>query len=312
MITLLIGENSLLIKREIDRLEASSGLEAERYDGESLSSDKIPELIMGGTLFATKRFVVVNELSASREAWDYLAEIAGQVSEDIHLVLVEPSPDKRTRTYKALQKEATVKEFKFWTERDAKEAERWIIKEAESRKITLDREAATLLVKRSLVQAEKGPALIDQWRLLGQLDKLSVLEKIDVQSVEKYTEGQPIESVFSLLETSIRGDSSRLRSLLDNLKVTEDPYKIFGLLSSQAFQVAALASSEQSSEQTSRLLGFNPYVVRSIAPLSKKLGRRGSAAAIDMLVEADESMKNSTASPWLAIERALVKISKIK
>jgi DNA polymerase III delta subunit len=118
MITLLTGENSFENERALQRLVAASTVSIERVDGASLEMKQLPDLLMGATLFADKRLVVIRNLSENKSLWNDFGTWLPRVSDDIHLVLVEPKPDKRTKTYKDLQKVASIQESKAWTDRD--------------------------------------------------------------------------------------------------------------------------------------------------------------------------------------------------
>jgi DNA polymerase III delta subunit len=264
---------------------------------------------MGMSLFAEKRLVIVRGLSANKQAWNALAELTEKISDDIHLVLVESTPDKRTKTYKALQKSANIKDFPLWTERDSVKAEHWTVAEAKRLGVKLDAPSARLIVRRSLIMPEKGQPVIDQWRIMNSLEKLSVLDVVTVEAVEQYIDVQPIESVYNLLETALKGNLPVLRRLLDDLAPSEDPFKVFGLLTSQAFQLAALAATDQPPNETAKAIGAHPFVVSKLAPLARRLGQGGARKTIRILAEADEAMKMSKAAPWVLIDQALMRIA---
>src|SRR5690349_7468360 len=100
---------------------------------------------MGISLFATKRLVVIKNMSANKSLWNAFEQWIQKVSEDIHLVLVEGTPDKRSKTYKQLQKSAKLYESKLWTERDSLKAEQWVVEEAKTLGFALDKKCAHTL-----------------------------------------------------------------------------------------------------------------------------------------------------------------------
>lgn len=309
MITLLTGENSYEVEQALNQIVEPFDGTPEKFDGTELELRQLPDLLSGLSLFAEKRLVVVRGLSGNKQAWEALPEFMERMSDDVHLVLVEPSPDKRTKVYKALQKLAEVKDFPLLTERDSSKAERWLLDEAKRRGMKLDRAAAQAFLKRSLVPVERGQPVFDQWQAVHSLEKLSVFDAVTASTVEEYIDLQPIDSVFALFETALSGDVKKLRQLLANLEPTEDPFKVFGLLASQAFQLAALAVSDKPSAETAKDIGAHPFVARKLAPLAKQLGQSGVRRVVDIVREADEAMKTSKAAPWVLIEQALMKIA---
>lgn len=258
MITLLVGENSFEIERSLDMIKREFAGQAERIDGASLDPAQLPELLMGGTLFAEKRLVVIKGLSGSAAAWTALTDWLPRTSDDIHLVLVETKPDKRTKTYKDLQKLAAVAEHHVWTERDATAAERWVAEEATRQEVSLDKKSIQHLVRR---------AGIDQWELFHAIEKLALVGNVTPELIDELIEANPEENIFLLFETALRGDMDGVRRMLATLKLTEDPFRLFGLISGQAFQLAALAVSDKPSAAVASDLGVHPYGLSKLSTL---------------------------------------------
>jgi len=302
MITLILGENSFEIDRELARMVAGFDGRAEKIDGSELELRQIPDLLMGASLFAEKRLVIIKNLSDNKAVWANFSDWLPRVSDDIQLVLVEPKPDKRTKTFKDLQKAADVKEFKPWGERDQRIAEDWAVKEAKVMGMTLSGPLARKLVERTGV---------DQWRVFHALEKLAVLEEITLETIDDIVDPNPTESIFQLFETALRGDVAKLHATLQVLELTEEAYQLFGLLSGQAFQLMVLSASDKPSSDVARDIGAHPFVLSKLSPYAKKLGRVGAKKVIAAFTEADQDMKTSTLDPWVAIERALLKVAAI-
>lgn len=309
MITLLTGGNSYEIERELKALVTAFDGTAEKFDGLEIELRQLPDLLMGLSLFAEKRLVIVQDLASNKLVWEALPELVGRMSDDIHLVLVEAAPDKRTKTYKALQKQANVKEHKLWTERDSHQAERWIEGEAKSMGMRLDKGVAQALLRRSLVPAERGQPVIDQWQIMNSLQKLAVLEEVTVDMVEQYIDMQSVDNVFGLLETALRGDIGKVHQLLADLEPREDPFKVFGLLSSQVFQLATLSSTNAPVADVAKEIGVHPFAVSKLSSFGRALSRQDIKQIVMALTEADEALKLSKASPWTLIEQALMKVA---
>lgn len=309
MITLLTGENSYEIGQALGQLVATFDGASEKFDGSELEVRQLPDLLMGMSLFAEKRLVIIRSLATNKQAWEALPEWLERISDDIHLVLVESSIDKRTKTFKVFQKQAEVKEYKLWTERDSAQAERWIVDEAKQRGVQFDASAAKVLLRRSLVATERGQPVIDQWRIVHALEKLSVFDTVTPAVVEEYIDELPVDSVFSIFETALNGDREALHRLLTNLEPQEDPFKVFGLLSSQAFQLAALTSSDTPAAEVAKAIGVHPFALGKLAPFAKRLGKQQVAQVIKALTEADEALKRSKADPWVLIEQALMEVA---
>jgi DNA polymerase III delta subunit len=299
MITLLVGENSFEIQRALDALVADFDGNVEKIEGSELSISQLPDIFMGVSLFADKRLVVIRNLSENKSVWPVLGDWLSKVSDDIHVVLVDPKPDKRTSTYKLLQKSADVHEFMQWSDRDSSVAEKWVAEQVEKWGLQLNKK---------LIQTLVQWVGIDQWQLFYALEKLSLTDDISKESIKNIIEPNPVENVFNLFETALRGDMKTLNEIVKTLEKTEDVYRLTALLSSQAFQLLAVASVGKD-DNVARDFAVHPYVVSKLSPIAKRIGKSGASKIISIFTELDDDMKLSRAEPWLLVERALIKVA---
>ncbi|NCQ54469.1 hypothetical protein GW791_03475, partial [Candidatus Saccharibacteria bacterium] len=98
MITLITGENSFEVERALASIADSFDGNVERIDGSDLQLTQLPDILMGVSLFAIARTVVIRGLSTNKPIWTVFGDWLPRISDDIHLVLVEPKPDKRMTT----------------------------------------------------------------------------------------------------------------------------------------------------------------------------------------------------------------------
>lgn len=301
MITLLIGENSFEIERAIKEIVEGFDSVVEKIDGSELQLSQLPDILMGVSLFSTARTVVIRNLSQNKAIWTIFGDWLPKVSDDIHLVLIESKPDKRTATFKALQKQAIVKEFQPWTDRDILKAEKWVSEEAKRLELDLNKKSVQTLVRR---------VGVDQWQLFNALEKLTLSGDVSVENIENIIEANPVENVFNLFEMAMRGNTKELKRTLRILEQSEDVYRLLALLSTQAFQLAVVASASVT-DNVAKDFGIHPYVISKLTPIAKRLGKGGASKTISIFAEADDDMKLSRAEPWLLVERALIKVANI-
>jgi DNA polymerase III delta subunit len=305
MITLLIGENSFEIQRAMDAIISGFDGNSEKIEGSELQVSQLPDILMGVSLFADKRLVIIRNLSQNKLVWPVFGDWLPKMSDDIQLVLIEPKPDKRTVTFKALKKMADVREFKSWTDRDVYQAEKWVAIEAKTMGLDMNKKCVQTLVQW---------VGVDQWQLYYALEKLALTDDISVEIIKNVIEPNPVENVLNLFETAIGGDISTLNRVLKTLEQTEDVYRLIGLLSTQAFQLAAVVSAQSAVSQTTdvaRDFGIHPYVVSKLTPIAKRVGKSGISKIIGIFTELDDDMKQSRADPWLLLERALLKVANV-
>lgn len=298
MITLLTGDNTYEINQELQRIRRQFDGTVEQFDGGDVTTAQLSDLVMAMSLFAAKRTVIIRGLSENKTLWVEFIDWLPRMSDDIHVVLVETKPDKRTKTYKEVVAAATVKDFPAWTDRDTQKAQTWVSGEAARRGMTLDNESVREIITR---------VGVNQWDLSSVLDKLSVLDEVSYDAIDTYVDKQPSENVFNLFEAALRGDRRRVAAMIRTLQVSEDPFMVFGLLSGQVIQLTALVMTDAPQADVAKVIGAHPFALQKIAPHAKSKGKGGARRIVAAFAEADSAMKTTSNDTWLLIERALMK-----
>lgn len=296
MISWFIGENTFEVHQAVASAIASFGGAPERIDGTTLELKNIPDLLMGSTLFAEKRLVIIKDLSQNSAVWEKFPEWIDRISDDIELILIDGKPDKRTTGFKEVKKRVTLKEFPVWGERDQHLAQSWIVKYAESKDVKLDTKVAHHIVAR---------VGLDQWQLANALEKFALLDVVTIDAINNVIDPNPSENVFQLFELALEGNRKAVHDMIRTLELTEEPYKLFALLSSQAFQLAAVTTAS-AGDAPAKDFGIHPFVASKLARHGSRLGSRGVMKILSLFADADADMKRSRGEPWLVIEKTLL------
>ncbi|MCL1839961.1 hypothetical protein FWF89_03135 [Candidatus Saccharibacteria bacterium] len=106
MIKVFCGEDRMGAQREVDRV---LGEDYEVIEGETLLLEDLPSLFLGTSLFGEVRRILVKDLGENTACWEALPKYL----ESSHTIIIwESKLDKRTATYKSLQKQKVeMKEF---------------------------------------------------------------------------------------------------------------------------------------------------------------------------------------------------------
>lgn len=300
MITWLIGENTFEIREALRAIEARFDGQPEKIDAADLTLAALPDILMGVSLFASERLVIIRDITANGLLFEKLPEWLPRVSESIHLVFIDTKPDKRTSSYKALKGAAEVHEFPAWTERDTAKAGQWVTSRAQSLGITVSPSLVRQLVER---------VGVDQWQLSSALEVLSLAERVDAQTIRALIPANPQENIFQLFETALEGKRAEVAMQLRTLSLQQDPYALFALLSSQAMSLAAVSFGEEETDSPSKEFGIHPFVVTKMSRHAQKLGKARVARILELFSKTDADMKRSKGEPWLLVERTLLSIS---
>lgn len=264
----------------------------ERVDGETFDPTNLASLLQGATLFAPQRLVVLRDGSKNKPLWEVLGDWVDKVPADTTLIVVEPDLDKRTKTYKALKSKTEFKELK-----PAVQAElvKWLQAEAKKLDAELSASDAQYLVERTAG---------DQWRLSQELIKLAHHKGgISRQTIDELVEPSPEGSAFELLDAALAGNASKVQGLIAGLKNEEDPYRLFGLLTSQVHTLAIVAAAgDRGADQIAKDSGLHPFVVRKTTAIAKQLGPKRVTEIVEQVANCDMQLKSTGADPWFLLE----------
>ena len=302
MIYVFFGENEFSKRQKVD--EVLGDRIARRRDGEELTIGDLRELLTGKTLFGGEEPIIITDLSQNSEVWAEFPEIA-KLSDEL-VILLETKLDKRTKTYKNLAKNATVQEFASLGERQRPELVKWAIDRTKERGTKLTKKQIETLVDR---------LGYDQLRLDNLFAQLSLLDEVTDDLIDQLVPLAKSESVFELLDATIRGDFGSIQRIISYLEMTsgdDGAYQTIGLLASQAMNLLALVLSDIDTQKVAQDFGVHPYALRQLSPLARQLDKIAALRICRILLQADMQMKTTGVEPWLLVETALMKIAKLK
>ena len=303
MIYLIIGTNAYRVQHELRQLVKSLGVRPEKIDAASLDLNKLADTVRGLNLFQERRLIIVEHLSERKDLWDKLGEWASDIAVETYLVLIEPRPDKRTKTFKILQKTAKLVEAMPLTDRQRPAAEKWLLDYASEHGVKLTKTQASNMVARAIVADEKSrSAEIDQLQLTHAVAALKNTVKIDDAAIATVLPPAREFSVFDIIELAVCGKTANLRSALDELRRSDDVYKVAPLVWSQWSQLVLLAKAEAASTSDTIDLGIHPFVAKKLRPLARQLSPKDLAELTELAAERDYQMKTSSVDPWAALE----------
>ena len=312
MIHLLVGENSY--KREQDLARILGGEVPEVYDGDMLDASNLADIFSGQTLFAIKRIVVIRDISRNKSIWAGLDTWLPRLAGDTTLIMIETSIDKRTKTYKNLQKSAAITSCDFWQQNDARIAEAWVENTAKQQGIMISKPLVQDMVARAMRPSsiDERRIIIDQAQLATVLQQLKGIGDVSSESIDAIMAPSVNENVFSLLETAIQGNADKLDSMIANLKQTQDAHMVIALLASQVTNLTALVlASGVSLQKIASDIGAHPFALQNLQKVAACLSREQIERIVEKVADADARAKSGV-DVWSALEVALYAIAHIK
>lgn len=296
MIHLLHGDNEFEKRAALAALVGDA--DVMRRDGEALTLADIQEITIGQTLFTQSSVYVISRLSENPDIWPRLPEIL--FDDDNTIILVESKLDKRTKTYKWLQKTAKTQEFMPLGDRQKSQLITWCETQAHERGYKLTRKQIGMLIDR---------LGFDQLRLSNFLDQLALAEKITDALINDLVPLARSENVFDLFVAALSKDYETVHNIISYLESEsgiDGAYQTMGLLASQVTNMAALVLSGGDNNTVAADLSVNPYVLQRLSSSARTIDIEHLKRINDALFQADLQMKTTGVNPWLLIETALV------
>ena len=297
MIHLLYGDNEFEKQAALAALVGDA--DVVRYDGEELTLADMQEITIGQTLFTQSSVYVISKLSENSDIWSRLSELP---FDDKTVILLESKLDKRTKTYKWLQKTAKTQEFLPLSDRQKPQLISWCEAQARERGYKLTRTQIGTLIDR---------LGFDQLRLSNFLDQLALAEKITDELINDLVPLARSENVFDLFVAALSKDyetAHNIISYLESESGVDGAYQTMGLLASQATNVTALVLAGGDNKTVAADLSVNPYVLQRLSSSARTIDIEHLRQINDALFQADLQMKTTGVNPWLLIEAALVSV----
>ena len=298
MIYLLCGDNEF--EKQAALVALVGDADVVRYDGEELTLADMQEIAIGQTLFSQSAMYVISKLSESFDIWSRLSELP--FDDDKTVILLESKLDKRTKTYKWLQKTAKTQEFLPLSDRQKPQLISWCEAQARERGYKLTRMQIGTLIDR---------LGFDQLRLSNFLDQLALAENITNELINDLVPLARSENVFDLFVAALSKDYEMVHNIISYLESesgVDGAYQTMGLLASQATNLVALVLSGGDNNMVVADLSVNPYVLQRLSSSARTIDGERLKQINNALFQADLQMKTTGVNPWLLIETALVKL----
>jgi len=288
MVIVLTGKNSFALQDDLQKKIAlfrkEHGDSVERFDANELTAiDTVLDAVRSISFLEPRKLVVVKDFGQSKELMDCIEDIVAQVAESTDLILVDQKLDKRTASYKYLQKNVDIKDYKPLQEYDA---QKWLVAEAVILGAGISPSNAKYLV------ARVGN---DQLRLEQELKKLASSGKeITKDHIDSLTEQLPASKVFDMLDELFRGNLDRAWSLYrDQRAQGEDPHKIIAMITWQLSQLTLAIHAPMQTVDTLKSAGVSPYGAQKLLRMSQHISKKQLKDYINELATIDEQIKTS-------------------
>lgn len=270
----------------------------EQLDGAEISFERIQDSIKSMPFLATQKMIVLNTPSENKQFLEQFEPLLSEVSEDTHVLIVEPKIDKRTAYYKWLKKHTTLQEY---SELDIQQLSAWAVQYAKEQGSAITLRDAQHLVER--VGA-------NQQLLSKELDKLTLSgSEISREAINALTEKTPESKIFDLLDAAFMGKTARALELYQEQRgMKVEPQEILAMIGWQLRQIA-LVKTAGSTHDVTREAKMNPYVARKLQATARSITYEHIKKLVHDLVRLDVGNKRSSVDMDDALQSFILRIT---
>ncbi|MCI8566595.1 MAG: DNA polymerase III subunit delta [Lachnospiraceae bacterium] len=305
----LYGEETYLKRhfkfRLRDAILAGDTMNYHYFEGKDADIRSIIDAADTLPFFADYRLILVENSGLFKKDASALVTYLPSMPESTILLFVEEQMDKRSRLYKAIQKNGYAAQLK---RQEPAYIEKWILSllKPEGKQIT--RSTLKCFLERTGNDMEQIRCELD--KLLSYTAGRDVITTSDVEEIGSL---QITGHIFDMVgAVSARQRSRAVALYKDLLALKEPPARILFLLArqfNQLMQVRQLSSEGMARTAIASKLGLNPYIAGKIQTQSQAFSFEALKAAVTACIEAETAVKTGNLSDQLAVELLLVQLS---
>lgn len=309
-IYLLYGEEDYLRKQYRDKLKGAlvddgDTMNNHYYEGKNIKAEEIIDLAETLPFFASRRVIIIENSGWFQKGGDKMAEYLLGLPDTTYFVFVETQIDKRSKLYKAVNKQGKIAEFAHQDEQTLK---RWILGmlKKEGKNIT----AADLQFLMERTGTEMANIKTEMEKLLCYTLNKSEVTRDDIEEIcTKRVQNQIFEMMNAIAD---RNQKQALDLYYDLLTLKEPPMRILALIGRQfnlLMQVKELRKKGYSPQVISEKTGLHGFVVGKYAKQAERFKTRELREALEACVEADENVKTGKMNDVMSVEILICKYS---
>lgn len=238
------------IKKEFDNLEVGLNLFYITKD----NVDELSSCLQGVTFFGSSKLIIIKDTKLK-----FNVELLKDLDEDIKVIIIEDSVDKRISEYKFLSKIAECVEFKYM---DEKQMVQYIMQILKKYGIEVSFEIAQYM--QSVCGEDKSNIINELQKLVIYLDEDKTVTKEIIDRVCSKTLNAKIFDVLSMI---VNREREKAILMLDELLKQKEPIvKIYVMLYKQVKQMYMIKyMKEKNQSDISKALGIHPFVYKNLS-----------------------------------------------
>lgn len=238
------------IKKEFDNLEVGLNLFYITKD----NVDELSSCLQGVTFFGSLKLIIIKDTKLK-----FNVELLKDLDEDIKVIIIEDSVDKRISEYKFLSKIAECVEFKHM---DEKQMIQYIMQILKKYGIEISLETAQYM--QSVCGEDKSNIINELQKLVIYLDDEKIVTK---EIIDKVCSKTLSAKIFDVLSMIVNRKREKAIVMLDELLKQKEPIvKIYIMLYKQIKQMYMIKyMREKNQSDIAKSLGIHPFVYKNLS-----------------------------------------------
>lgn len=308
---LLYGSEDYLKKQYRDKLcRALVGegdtMNFSKFEGENIVVEEMIDLSETLPFFADYRVILVEDSGFFKKSNETLAEYLQECPETTHFIFVESEIDKRSKTYKAANKNGSAVEFTMLDERMLAQ---WIGARLKAEGKTITRDAWAEFLNRTNDSMENMDKEIE--KLISYTHDKDGITKEDIEAI---CIGQIHTQVFEMINCIAQKDPKRvLEYYHDMLAAKEPPMRILFLIVRQFRQmivIKELAANRVDNSSIARKVGMPDFAVRKNLGLCRNFSIPQMQELLIDAADCETQVKTGQLDERMAVELLMMKYAK--
>lgn len=265
------------IKKSIENLELGVNL----FNLTKDNIDELESLVQGVTFFGSEKLIIIKDTKLK-----FNVDLLSNLDQDIKVVILEDSIDKRTSEYKKISKIAEVKEF---NQLNDSQMTAYISNMLSRYGLSIDNNTASYM--QSICGNNKLNNINEIQKLVIYLsDKKNVTKEV----IDRVCSKNLNSKIFDVLENIVNKNKKKAIAMLDDLlRQKESIIKIYIMLYKQVKQMYMIKYLKQkSAPNIAQTLGIHPFVFKNLSVSSDKYTLMDLRKIINEFDIYDEKNKN--------------------
>jgi DNA polymerase-3 subunit delta len=309
---LLYGDEDYLKKQYRDRLVkallgSGSEMNHNSYSGDNAEEGAIIDQAETLPFFSDHRVIQVDDSGLFKGSSELLSDYLKKVPDYLYLVFTEKDVDKRSRLYKAVQKNGSCIEIGSLGERDLLT---WVLRNLTKHGLKIRKSEMDYFLSRTGT---------DMNHILLELDKVvnycegKGTDIVTKEAIDAVTESLTENRIFDMISAVASHDRKKAFDLYaDLLALREPPMRILYLIGrqyNQLLMIRELSSEGEGVSQIASKTKIPPFAVRRNLGIAGKYSISGLKRSVSACVEAEEQVKTGRMEDRLAVELILIRFS---